>query len=358
MDKVLEDASPAFKSESLDLDLGHQRAVLKVLLALLMPAGILFALINIYRGVYLLAAAELVFAIAAIRFWPKIKVTNKPQKIAAWFTFPIFLTISYAIYLPDASVTMFAWVYIVPVLAYSAMGARKGFLISAFFYISVGTQYFLKFGQLPAYQSFVAVLNVVVCSVALWGFVHAYEKARQRSHERLSLLAVTDPLTGLSNRLSLEGTFERRKAASAEVGEKMGVIMVDLDFFKNINDNYGHDCGDEVLRRVAVVLKNSVRAEDSVFRMGGEEFCLIVPRIGEEQLHNTAEALRERVQNLVINFEDQRIAVTISVGAVILSDMHQDLDSMLTEADRRLYCAKESGRNRVVFEGSQEVQAA
>lgn len=278
--------------------------------------------------------------------------------MVACFTIPIFAIVSYAIFLPAASVTMFAWVYVIPVLAYSALGEKFGFHLSMAFYLSVGVQYVLRFGNNVQYQDPAAVLNVIVCSLSIWGFVHAYEKARNLSQAKLANLAVTDPLTGLNNRLGLESIFERRKEVSDEAGLAMGLIMVDLDLFKLINDTYGHDRGDEVLMRVAKSLKQSVREEDVVFRMGGEEFCLVVPRMGKQQLLKTAEAIRERVQSISFDFNGERVVVTCSVGAVIMGEQFDDLEGMLVEADRRLYRAKENGRNQVVFEQGSELLRA
>ena len=345
-------------SDNLEQELIHQRAVLKVLLSLAVPAGIMFSMINYYRGHNLLAFGELLFSIVSILMMPRLNRIKQPRLVVACFTIPIFAIVSYAIFLPAASVTMFAWVYVIPVIAYSALGEKHGFYLSAAFYTSVGVQYTLKFGNNVQYQDPAAVLNVIVCSLSIWGFVHAYEKSRNLSQTKLANLAVTDPLTGLNNRLGLESIFERRKEVSDEEGLVMGLMMVDLDLFKLINDTYGHDRGDEVLRKVALSLKQSVREEDVVFRMGGEEFCLVVPRMGIPQLQRTAEAIRERVQSISFEFNDERVVVTCSIGAVIMGEEFSDLEGMLVEADKRLYRAKENGRNQVVFDESLELYAA
>jgi len=346
------------QTETSDIDLQHQRAVLQVLMAVAMPAGLSLAAVNFYREIYFLAVIELGFSIAALLLWNRAKASTRPRFLVTCFTIPTFAVISYAIHLPETSITIFAWVYIVPVLAYSAMGPKQGFYFSAVFYLSVGGQYFMKFGQVTGYQDVGAILNVTVCSTALWGFVHAYETARFRSHRRLSLLATTDPLTGLNNRLGLESLFEQRTAASSDQGNLMGLIMMDLDLFKSINDTYGHECGDEVLRRVATVLKSCVRADDVAIRMGGEEFCLLVACKDKAQLLNTANVLRERLQSLHVPFAGKSIAVTGSIGAVVMDDDYRHLSELLVEADRRLYRAKANGRNQVVFEHQHEQSIA
>ncbi len=356
----LEDRTPntGTEPEALDLGVDHQRAVLHVLIGIAIPAGLAFALLNFFRGHYGLAAAECIFSLAALLAWKRVKTTEHAHLITTIFAIPLILLISYAFFLPSSSPTMSVWVFTVPILAYSSLGERRGFLISGFFYLIVGSHFFYRYGDQAEYQNASAMLNIGFCSLAVWGFVHAYEKARNQSQLNLSRLVVTDPLTGLNNRLGLETVFESRKSLSGQQGLIMGLFMVDLDFFKTINDTYGHDCGDEVLKSVARTLKSTVREEDCVVRMGGEEFCLIVPRIGRAQMIRTAEALRERIQYLEIDFAGERIRVTVSIGAVMMDDSFASLHGMLSEADKRLYMAKNQGRNRVVFDSAEQLVSA
>lgn len=337
------------KPELLD-ELGHQRAVLRVLLGLTIPAGIGFAAINLFRGSYILAFIEMLFSLAAAITWRRVPAVEHVRPIVALFSIPMILVACYVMVQPHASSTMFAWIFSVPVLLYSSLGTRHGFQLTSIFYLFVGGLFALKHVDGGTFHDVSAAMNLSVCSLAVWGFVHAYEKARSETHKRLANFAITDPLTGLYNRLSLESAFERRKVISEEEGLTMGLIMVDLDHFKAVNDKFGHDGGDIVLREVAETLTNAVRAEDHIFRMGGEEFCLVVPRIGKSQLACTAEALRVRIENLDIDFEGERIRVTTSIGAVMMDEKIQDLDTLLSEADKRLYQAKNRGRNQVVFE--------
>lgn len=324
--------------------------MLQVLLAIAVPVGVLFALANIANGAYGLALVELCLSVLALVLWKPMKTVKNPQLVVLAVIFPLFGIVCYVIFLPTSSITVLAWVYTIPVLAYSALGARNGFFVSMFFYLAVGVHLVLRFGPDVAYHDPKAVLNIVLCSGAVWAFVHAYEKARDKSQRMLADMAATDPLTGLRNRLELGSVFERRCEDSQAEGLTMGVIMVDLDLFKVVNDTHGHEGGDEVLRRVAIALTKAVRTEDCVFRMGGEEFCLVVPRMGKKQLRRTAEAIRRRIQRLDIVMNGTRIRVTGSLGAVMMSEQYSSLPEMLDEADRRLYAAKHRGRNTAVCE--------
>ena len=157
--------------------------------------------------------------------------------------------------------------------------------------------------------------------------------------ERLRKAANTDTLTGIANRrvaeraLNLFATGQRRYA----------VMMVDIDHFKAINDQHGHDTGDRILQRIAEILKSRVRVQDTVARWGGEEFLVIVESVTRDESASIAESLRDRVEQGT----GEIVKTTISIG-VAHSDSGQSADQILKRADEGLYAAKNSGRNKVV----------
>ncbi|MBS7458158.1 diguanylate cyclase [Coralloluteibacterium stylophorae] len=169
-------------------------------------------------------------------------------------------------------------------------------------------------------------------------------------------LATRDFLTGLANRRHL---FERGGALIQEArqrGEPVALAMLDIDFFKRVNDGYGHDCGDMVIRAVAEAVDGHARAGDVAARFGGEEFCVLAPGLEGELAEIFFDALRARIEALALRFEEHEVAVTISVGVVTAT--RGTLNEMLLEADRRLYLAKAAGRNRVVAAGASDEAAA
>lgn len=343
-------SSTQSKEGHADMATGHQRAVVKVLMLLAIPGGVIYALVNILREQYVMAAVELVFSLVALYFWRIASTTQHVKGVLLAFSIPMFMMISFSLLQPTASPTMFAFVFLIPVLIYPTLGSRQGVYITGIFYVVMSVQFFQRFGGEDFYQKPAALANVIVCSLAVWGIVHAYEKGRGISQAQLSNLATTDPLTGLNNRLGLEMTFDRRREKNKAVGSNLGMIMVDLDFFKTINDTYGHNAGDTVLCSVAGVLQKSVRKQDSVYRLGGEEFCLFLQVRNANELNTAAESIRARIQSLAICIDGQEIPVTGSLGGVMLGDGRSTLYSMLAEADKRLYAAKSAGRNCVVSE--------
>jgi diguanylate cyclase (GGDEF)-like protein len=158
-------------------------------------------------------------------------------------------------------------------------------------------------------------------------------------------LATKDFLTGLANRRHF---FDRgaELMAQAKAGRRRAcVAMLDIDLFKRINDSYGHDGGDVALKAVSAALARFARPQDLVARFGGEEFAVLAVDLGETEAEYFFEGLRARIENLAVQFGEQRIPITTSIGVCV--DRLESLDAMLTEADRLLYLAKAGGRNQV-----------
>ncbi|MBB4864765.1 diguanylate cyclase (GGDEF)-like protein [Pseudomonas nitritireducens] len=163
----------------------------------------------------------------------------------------------------------------------------------------------------------------------------------QQKLGRLSLEAQSDPLTGLANRRALGIAL----AALEQSGQPFAVLALDIDHFKQVNDAWGHDSGDEALRRVAAILRDSSRADDLACRAGGEEFVLLLPDTSLDSAASIAERIRETVAATPIPLVGQ---VTLSIGVADLGTRAPTPDAVLKLADQRLYGAKQAGRNRVV----------
>ncbi len=162
--------------------------------------------------------------------------------------------------------------------------------------------------------------------------------------ETLERLAVTDPLTGLANRRGGERSVASEIARARRQRTALSCIFIDIDRFKRINDTYGHQAGDRLLRDISDLLRRTLRAYDILVRWGGEEFLLILPGVTLDQARKLAERIRGAVERL----DTQGLGeVTISAGTAAL-DSSYDFETMLMAADRRLYEAKSSGRNAVV----------
>ncbi len=170
--------------------------------------------------------------------------------------------------------------------------------------------------------------------------------------DALCQLSSRDPLTGLSNRRPFELTLARELGRVARAGEQALLLTLDIDHFKRVNDTHGHAAGDQVLKAVAEVLVDSVRPMDTVARIGGEEFAIVLPNCLPAVAPTVAERVRRRVaQRQIALPEGQTIAVTVSLGGAFAPPWVRSSPTLwLERADRQLYLAKSRGRNRACIE--------
>ena len=169
------------------------------------------------------------------------------------------------------------------------------------------------------------------------------ERANQALEERV----VHDALTGLANRVLFDRVLERELARGEDRGGGVGVLMLDLDHFKRVNDTYGHPVGDIVLRQLADVLRETLRRADLAARVGGEEFAVVLPMHGHVAPQVAAEKVRGAVEQAVFGEPAEPLRITISVGCATARPGERG-DALLKRADGALYRAKSEGRNRVV----------
>jgi len=179
----------------------------------------------------------------------------------------------------------------------------------------------------------------------------------QHAKRDLQYQATHDPLTGLYNRRFVTEQLEREVDQAIRYGAECTVVLIDLDLFKDVNDTYGHVAGDEVLKLVSNVLRQSVRSADILGRWGGEEFIVLLPYTDVQSATIAAEQWLKRVSELPIELSDgTKLKVTFSAGVTALQ-VHKGVsnqahvDALLNDVDARLYAAKDAGRARVVGEG-------
>jgi two-component system cell cycle response regulator len=167
-------------------------------------------------------------------------------------------------------------------------------------------------------------------------------------------MAITDALTGLHNRRYMESHLATLAEQAATRGKPLALMILDIDYFKSINDNYGHDAGDDVLREFAVRVRKSIRGIDLACRYGGEEFVIVMPETDLHVAGMVAERLRRSIagEPFAIHKGTKRIEVTISIGLTTLEQKGEAVADVLKRADTALYRAKHDGRNRVVSQAA------
>ena len=165
----------------------------------------------------------------------------------------------------------------------------------------------------------------------------------------LNLQAMRDPLTGLYNRRQLEESLHREILRARRGGASVGIMAIDVDHFKQVNDTLGHEAGDCVLRKIADELASCVREEDVACRSGGEEFVIILPGTGKTALRSRAETVRRKIEQARIQAGDGTLNLTVSIGLASFPSYGDVGKSVLRAADVALYKAKAAGRNRVAM---------
>ena len=174
------------------------------------------------------------------------------------------------------------------------------------------------------------------------------------SREHLKYLGLIDNLTGVNNRRYFDQRLMEETARVKRYGYPMSSLFVDVDHFKNINDNYGHQTGDQVLRYIARIIRDQVRAIDIVARYGGEEFTVILPQSTQSKALEIAERIRHKIATYPFRSDDVSIGLTVSIGISTLlpqqcdGEMESIAKKFVEQADQALYTAKNNGRNRTV----------
>lgn len=260
----------------------------------------------------------------------------------------VWLSLTYA---------LFSWFAAVALLIPVPQPLRTAYWITGGAYAAYGTVMLLRavvvglFDQgMPVFApSFVNLLTFVVAAIAqlitTFGLVLMVTYRMSMNMERLASL---DALTGALNRRSFEQRASHLAAEGSEAGRPIGVIMLDIDHFKQVNDRYGHPAGDFVLQEVTTLARAQLRERDLFARMGGEEFCVVLAEGDEDRAARIAERIRETCAHAPMRFNGVDIEVRLSAGVAAGRVQGGVIEALIGEADLALYEAKQTGRDKVV----------
>ena len=168
-------------------------------------------------------------------------------------------------------------------------------------------------------------------------------------YEQANKLAVTDGLTGISNRQSVEKSLQIEFERSKRYNSPLSLILLDVDHFKDVNDTYGHQKGDEILIAFAALLKKACRTNDIAARYGGEEFLMILPQSNAQGAFKIAERVREEMMKISFTGNESNFAVTVSCGVAEFNKDYESINKLIAAVDQALYEAKNGGRNRTIL---------
>lgn len=226
-------------------------------------------------------------------------------------------------------------------LSFKTNGEPKTFLVNATPIVGDDGQ---RRGVLTSFDDVTALKKKQIELTKMLDLLRNSRDEVRRQNRDLQMLATRDPLTHCLNRRSLFDAFEKLWQQAPREGQPLSCVMIDIDHFKAINDNHGHATGDEVLQRVAAALNDTARDSDLVARYGGEEFCIVLPGLAMDQAADVAERFRQAIER--VKLRDLR--VTASFGLSEAGFGARDPQQLLEQADKSLYAAKRTGRNRVV----------
>ncbi|MBA6411673.1 GGDEF domain-containing protein [Parahaliea sp. F7430] len=303
---------------------------------------------TIKLGAALLVFANLAMVLYSVVVLFLLRRTDNLTRLSLAYLFPFFSVMILAFQLPETSITIFGWVFLVPILSHLLLGRLRGLILSLFFMGLTAIVFWLKYHQTPELMQMRSIANMVVLSFCILACSHAYEISRERSELQLLQSAHRDYLTGLTNRMGLNEFFLRESKRAHRENWPLSYLAVDLDYFKQVNDQYGHGVGDETLTHVAKVMKDRLRATDLLARIGGEEFGIFLIKTSANEAHQVAHSLCHAVISKPLKLKDIEVKVSVSIGVAELGPDGDSLQSLMSAADRRLYHAKDHGRNQVV----------
>lgn len=328
-------------------ELEYRRTVLNVVLRVIIFSGSVFVINNWFKGLKVLALIELAVVLLSIGI---LCIHRKTPHLTFWasvFLFSVYAVILVGIYLVPFMAALYTWLFLIPVLSYLLLGIALGNVFTSVFVVAgVAILFNDQFSASPAMPP-ISVANIGLCLSAIWALSYTYEYKRAAVVKRLQQMAAIDPLTGLNNRLLLESIFDMLCESLPEKRKSVSMLLIDLDHFKTVNDKYGHDVGDKVLINVSSLINDVRRRNDWAFRLGGEEFCMLIPDTSECQGIQIAERIRSAIEK-TIPIDGVAINITVTIGVSHWPADGKTLNQLYKVADNRLYEGKKNGRNKVI----------
>jgi len=204
------------------------------------------------------------------------------------------------------------------------------------------------FGALPLQPGWMAAFNLIVFFHALMLTVLMVAMSKERLELEQRTKAQTDPLTGALNRRAFMSRGSRLALRHRHENAPLCLLFLDIDHFKSLNDQFGHSGGDDVLMTFVTVVHANIRPTDFLFRIGGEEFCCLLPHTRADQARIVAERIRQQFEMATVDVAGTPVQATVSLGISSTDVFGYDLDALMRKADMAVYAAKRRGRNRVV----------
>ena len=241
------------------------------------------------------------------------------------------------------------WFYLLIFVAYMVSGKRSGILYTlGSIAIILSTNYFidLQLSNIAINSGILGLLIGSFLSNVYTNKITNYEESLRKQNSSLSLLASTDYLTGIMNRRMFNEISEHYFQTAQKNELHLTLLLLDLDHFKKVNDTYGHQAGDHILKRFVKTLEGILNKSDIFARIGGEEFAILLSQTNSDEAYILAERIRKEIENDLVTYNGQDIFVTTSIGISENRKNDTEFENIFSRADMALYQAKNEGRNR------------
>lgn len=283
-----------------------------------------------------------------------LKKTQNYKLPSRGILFSLSALMLYLVYSGGVDNTGPLWIYLLPSVALFLGGLLSGLIGIFIFIICCAFLMFYQDGSLLATEySQTFKLRLIYSFLTVTFLSYCYEYSRKLSYqnihelsEKFEKLAKYDPLTGLSNRRDMHEKIQTEYSRLSRSHNPACLLLCDIDHFKLINDTYGHEAGDKVLKDLSHHFKTMTRQQDIVARWGGEEFLFLLPDTNLHNAKQAAENIRAKIEKIPFIAADQTIFITLSIGVANLAEQRSITDS-IAKADKYLYMAKQNGRNQV-----------
>ena len=243
------------------------------------------------------------------------------------------------------------WFILLIFVAYFVSGKTVGWLLSiaSILTIIIANDFVnLKLNPLTLNTSLLSIVIGNFIALFYTNKINEYESFMHKENKELNLLASTDCLTGIMNQRIFNEVSNQYFEIAKQHGHDMSLLVLDIDNFKVVNDTHGHPAGDAVLVQFANVVQSLLRKNDIYARVGGEEFAILLFKINLEDAYLLAEKLRTLIEVIDLEYKDQIINLSTSIGVVQIKEEDQDFEALFNRADKALYEAKQNGRNQTV----------
>lgn len=307
-----------------------------------------FALLQFAAGHSLFACAEVLTGIVLLLASRRVRQTHQLELWIYLYLLPLFAFLVYITLMPQASAAAFVWLYLIPLLSYLLLGTRRGLRLSLPCLLFAGILFYLRHPLPSSAAQWIDAGNAIVCGGLLTLFVHVYETRRASLFAQVERQAQVDLLTGADSRSHFENELQRSLHEAERNPTPLVFALMDIDYFKAVNDRYGHEAGDHALRHVCQLLQTRLRNTDSLGRLGGEEFGLLLRHTDSRHALSLLEDLRALLAAQPLRYGRDNIELSATFGLAEWPRDGRTPDELYRCADRRLYQGKAAGRNRVV----------